>query len=417
MPDMQKSEGKSRNVLVISANEDISQVVLRALEDCPDLAVRAEAGTLAAMNGSARRLAFGNDIVILTADPDDEAEVSVLRELLRHPHESTHVVAMTDGNVPLAKAMVLTRAGVDEVLPYSGSPGELAEALVATIAEATRRRSPLVLASPAPVAPRGRLVAVSRSCGGSGATTLAVNLAHCLLDMRGFLKKTARNKVAVIDLDLQFGNLGVFLDIEDRGTMLEIIRRNSVPDADFMNTALTRHPSGLSVLPAPVEATPLDALSSETVAGLLDTLLAEFDYVVADLPPALVAWLDPVVARADRLMVVGDSSVASVRQTRRLLDIMTEDRPELRAEIVITREAKPVFLSRHHKEAVKALGRPLSHWIPNDPRATRAGIDRGKPVCEIAPGSSVAKAVRRLSAAIMKEDRNRSAVAHHAGAH
>ncbi len=416
MSDMQKSDGKNRNVFVISENETISQAVLRALEACPDLEVRTEAGSLASMNGSARRLAFGNDIVILTADPDDEAEVSLLRELLRHPHESTHVVAMTDGNLPLSKAMVLTRAGVDEVLPYSGSPGELAEALATTIAEASRRRPPLVLV-PQPPAPRGRLIAVTRACGGAGATTLAVNLAHCLLDMRGFPKKAARNKVALVDLDLQFGNLGVYLDIEDRGTMLEIIRRDSLPDADFMGTALSRHPSGLCVLPAPVEATPLDALPGETVAGLLDTLMAEFDYVVADLPPALVSWLNPVLARADRLMVVGDSSVASVRQTRRLLDIMTEDRPGLRAEIVITREAKPMFLSHHHKEAVKALGRPLSHWIPNDPKATRAAIDRGKPLCESAPGSAVAKAVKRLGVGIMKEDRRQPVAAQQAGAH
>ncbi len=416
MPDMQKIDGKSRNVLVISENENISQAVSQALADCPGVAVRTGGGSLASMNGAARSLAFGNDIVILTADPDDEAEVSVLRELLQYPHERTHVIAMTDGNLPLSKAMVLTRAGVDEVLPYNGSPGEIAEALAAAIAEASRRRPPLVLVPEAP-APRGRLVALARACGGVGATTLAVNLAHCLLDMRGFPKKTARNKVALIDLDLQFGNLGVYLDIEDRGTMLEIIRRNSVPDADFMNTALSRHPSGLCVLPAPAAATPLDALSGEIVAGLLDTLAAEFDYVVADLPPALVAWLDPVVERADRLLVVGDSSVASVRQTRRLLDIMTEDRPGLRAEIVITREAKPMFLSHHHKEAVKALGRPLSHWIPNDPKAARAAIDRGKPLCEIAPGSAAAKAVKRLGAGIMKEDRKRQAAAQQAGAH
>lgn len=414
--DMQTNDIKNRSVLLISANSQISETVSKALAEYPNVSVRTESETLANMNGSARKLAFGNDIVIVTADPDDNSEVSALRELLTHPHENTHVVAMTDGGLPLSKAMVLTRAGVDEVLPYTGSASELAEALGSTIADTARRQQPLVLVH-TPPAVRGKLIAVTKARGGGGATTLAVNLAHCLLDVGGFVKKAPRNKVALIDFDLQFGNLGVYLDIEDKGTMMQIIRRNSAPDANFMNTALVRHPSGLCVLPAPVEATPLDALSSETVGGLLDTLMAEFDYVVVDMPPALVTWLEPILSRADRLLVVADSSVASVRQTRRLLDILTEDQPKLRAEVVVTRETKPMMLSHHHKQAVAALERPLSHWIPDNMRVMREAIDRGKPVCEIASGSNIAKAVKRMSALIMKERKKEQAAALRAGAH
>jgi len=414
IPDMQVIGAKNRTVLVISANDEISETVAEALGKCANVAVRTESGTLANMNGSARKLAFGSDIVIVTADPDDDSEISALRELLRHPHENTRVVAMTDGNLPLSKAMLLTRAGVDEVLPYTGSASDLAEALSATVAEAARRQPPLVLTGPIPQV-RGKLIAVTKARGGGGATTLAVNLAHCLLDIGGFVKKAPRNKVALVDFDLQFGNLGVYLDIEDKGSMMQIIRRNSVPDADFMTTALHRHASGLCVLPAPAEATPLDALSCETVAGMLDVLMEEFDYVVVDMPPALVAWLDPILSRADRLLVVADSSVASVRQTRRLLDILSEDQPGLRAEVVLTREAKPMLLSHHHKQAVAALERPLSHWIPDNPRVAREAIDRGKPVCEIASGSNVAKAVKRLSGLIIKERKREQAVALRAG--
>jgi MinD-like ATPase involved in chromosome partitioning or flagellar assembly len=242
-----------------------------------------------------------------------------------------------------------------------------------------------------------RLILVARSRGGMGATSVAVNLAIELLNRRGLFSSAAHRQVALVDLDVQFGTAGSILDLEDRGGLLALARLIDEPDAQAVRNALLPHPSGLKVLPAPRTAIPLDAFDGVRVGSIIDALMAENDYVVVDLPPALVYWLEPLLKRADRLLMVTDLAVPSVVSARRVIDLMREDNSDLAVDILVSREQKPLFQRKLHRDAARALGEPLGHWLPDETKLSRQALDRGEPLVEMSPRCPWSRAVRKLA--------------------
>jgi pilus assembly protein CpaE len=248
--------------------------------------------------------------------------------------------------------------------------------------------------------PESKLILVGKSRGGVGATSVAVNLALELQKTRRLFGPASTRRVALIDFDVQFGNVGSFLDLDDRGGMLALLRLRDDPDAQAVRNAMLTHPSGLKVLVAPRNAIPLEALDAHRVDAILAALMSEYDYIVADMPPALVPWLEPLIARASRLLLVTDLSVPSVACTRRVLDLMREDNPEIATEIVVSRERKPMIQRKLHKEAAMAIGLPLSHWLPDEAKLARQALDRGEPLSQLAPRSGWTKSIRQIAASI-----------------
>jgi Flp pilus assembly CpaE family ATPase len=260
------------------------------------------------------------------------------------------------------------------------------------------------------VATEGRIILVAKARGGIGATTLAVNLA---LEMQ--LQSMRRSgvvggRVALIDLDVQLGNAGSLLDLADRGGMLALARLGPEPDAQAVRHAMVRHPSGLSILAAPSTAIPFEAFDVIRVASMLDALAAEHDVVIVDLPPALIDWLEPLLARAERLLMVSDLAVPSVVRARRIINLMTEDHPQLPVEIVVAHEKKPFRFGQTHRDAEAALGHPLRHWLPDEAKLARQALDRGEPLVQLAPRSAWSKAVKTMAADLLTPIKNNGGI-------
>lgn len=253
------------------------------------------------------------------------------------------------------------------------------------------------LAKGGSAAHEGQVIAVARSRGGIGATMLAVNLAHQLATIGSTRKSGPARRVALVDLDLQFGMVAGFLDLEPSPALYDMARDGGIPDDTFLDQSLQSTPDGLDVLCAPSAFAPLDALRPDQLRGLIEALQARYDYVVVDLPHALVDWVSPVLAHAGLMYLVTDLSVPSLQQARRLIDAYAEDNLALEIEIVVNHEARPLLPHRHHQEAARALERELRHWLPDDRRAAKEAADRGLPLGRVARHSSLAKAVGKLA--------------------
>jgi len=238
----------------------------------------------------------------------------------------------------------------------------------------------------------GKLYVVARSRGGLGATSFAVNLALGLVAAG----RKDRQNVAIVDFDLQFGTVGSSLDLPDRGGLVALAQLDAHPDGHAVRSALQPHSSGLHVLPAPKRPIPLDAFDAERVEAIISQLMAGHDAVVVDLPPALVSWIEPLLRLADRVFMVTDLAVTSVDCARRVVDAFREDAPDLKVEIVVAREKKPLFRGRIHREVAAALDTSLDHWLPLDPKRARLALDRGEPVLALAPHSAWARSIRKI---------------------
>ena len=391
------------SILLISSDDGISAAVSDALDDIDGARVNHENMSVSQMNGAAVDMASDHDIVIFATDPSNAADLSAIEVLTDQRAGDTVYLALTDADLPLSKARALTRAGVDDVLPFPSTGNEIAEQVGHWIA---RKRAAIEERYSGGGA-RGKLISVQQARGGIGATTLAVNLADMLLDKRGTFKKEATNSVCIVDLDLQFGTVGDFLDVDEQEGLLQLAVESFLPDANWVEQSLVRLPSGLAVLAAPQRFAPLDSLQPVQVESLIATLKTMFDYVVVDLPRALVGWIEPVLTETDRLYIVMDMTVPAVRASRRLMDFVLADNTALPIELIVNREKKPMMLREHHREAAKALDATFNHWIADDPKAARTAIDYGKPLSEVAGRSDLAKGIMALArstlAALPKE--------------
>ncbi|WP_167852629.1 AAA family ATPase [Pseudotabrizicola sediminis] len=376
----------TKTMLVIASEASVSETIGRTLAAEPGVRVDTQSSTLAGMNGRAVKAMADYDVVLFQTSPDDQADLSAIRELVAHRRSGTKLVALADGNISLTQARALANAGVDEVLPLPTATGDVDR----QVAQLGRR--------PSTVGNRtGRIIAVAQARGGAGSTTVAVNLADQLASGAGLSRRDPRPKVAIVDFDLQFGTIGSFLDLGEQDTLMQLALDGTIPDANFLEQSMAVTSNGLSVLAAPSKFAPLDSLRSDQVAAILDTLRQTQDYVIVDLPRALVSWIEPIVARADEFMIVTDISVSSIRHCRRLIDFFTQDNPAISVEIIVNRQRRPLLQSQLQREAAKVLGRRLDHWLPHDPQSAAAASDRGQPLSRAAPRSSLGKAMTQLA--------------------
>ena len=380
---------KSKSILVISPEQSVSDAIGTALEDKSDIRIDTEVSTLSQINGKAVKMAADYDIVLFQTSPESDADISSIQALAKDRGEGTVLVAMADDGISLSQARALNRAGVDEVLPISMIGAEIADQ-ISKIDHASK-------AAASGKAPLGKIIAIAQARGGAGSTTVAVNLADQLQGRNKSRVPAKPGKVALVDLDLQFGTVGSFLDLDEQDTLLQLALDGTIPDATFLGQSMTTMHNGLSVLAAPSKFAPLDSLRTDQVAAILDTLRQSHEYVIVDLPRALVGWIEAIIERADELIIVTDISVSSVRHSRRLIDFFTTDNLALPVQIVVNHEKKPLMQSSLHREAAKALERKLEHWLPHDANAANAASDKGKPLSAVAPRSPLTKAVARLA--------------------
>ncbi|MGI1662329.1 AAA family ATPase [Palleronia sp. KMU-117] len=387
------------SLLLISSDDAVSLDVQSALADDGMINVVTKSGTLAQMNGSAASIAKMYDIVVFTTDPDDPDELKAIEDLSANRASNAVFFALTDDDLPLSKVRKLSRCGVDDIMPK----GALREELRPQIATWKQRRDAMLPAVWAGPQKKGRIITVAQARGGVGSTTVAVNLADQLLEPTGFRKKHNKHSVVIVDLDFQFGTVGTMLDVDANDGLIQLAMDGFVPTRDYVEQCIVTVDSGLAVLPAPSKFGPLEALKVAQVEAILTVLQESYDYVVVDLPRALVSWLEPILAKSDEVILVTDVTVPSVRAARKLMDFFLAEQPGLTIEIVVNFEKKPVLLASHHREAAKLLAHDFSYWLPRNDRAARETVDRGCPLSRAAPHSDLAKSMRKLARATIRK--------------
>lgn len=393
-----RSENKS--VLLIANDASVISEIDQAVADIPKHDLETQLGTLSGMNGHAVDFARNNDLLIFETKGGDFDDLDAMTALRDDLNDNIKIIAVTKEDISLAEARRITRAGANDILSYPFDREDLREQVVRLTSP-----NPLIVVpqAAAPSGAPGVVVAVGKARGGNGATTVAVNLADQLLGKSGFVKKSSRSRVVVVDLDLQFGAVASFLDVDPSDALYRLAEHGTIPDATFLEQSIVTAKCGTDVLAAPARIAPLNSLTGEQIGAIIEALQATYDFVIVDLPQALVEWLSPVFEKADRLLLVTDSSVPSVRQARRLIDFYSADNVGLPIDMVVNREKKPVIKGGTYKEAENVLERPLKYWLPLDERTARAAVDRGDPLTEVSGRSTLTKAFGRMAKALSED--------------
>lgn len=314
---------------------------------------------------------------------DDPKQVGLLSKIIA-AHEDEMAVIATAEHADLDGIRRLMRIGVADFVPQPLTAADIQNALESATSKLAR--------ADGSAGGRGKVISFIRSCGGVGATTVAVQTAMELAS-RG---KSSRS-VALIDFDLQYGDVALSLDIPERGGLPQILESPARLDEDFLHASLSTHGSGVQVLASPEDIVPLTALGPETATRILTIARGTHDYVVCDLPHAWTGWTGSVLRASDRIVLVTELSVSALQRSRRLLELMErQDLSHLPVTIVVNHVDTGWGWASRRKQAEEALGRPFDFIIREDRKTAREARDRGVPLREVRSGSSIIKDVRTL---------------------
>ena len=334
--------------------------------------------------------AAGFPLELVIADPADTIDPSVLSGAAAavvqvnsdDPASFARFEQLAKGSVPLIAAAYepplafvrkLVRAGAHDVVPLPLDPEELETALdpIRRMVAAQGKRAR---------AGQQKIVTMIKSEGGVGATALLGQLATRFATGEGAVGRGA----CLIDLDVQFGDAAFQLGLQPKLTFTDLVAAGKRLDADLLRSVAASHPSGLHVVSAPREITPLESVTSDQVMAIVDLATAEYGTVFIDLPMNWTNWSLSLLARSDLVLMITELRVPSLHRARRQLDLLdSQDLNTLDVRIVLNRTEKGLFKTIDTDDAERVLRRPIAFTIANDHDTMNQAIDRGVPIAEV----------------------------------
>jgi len=329
--------------------------------------------------------AHESDLLILDVDPHNSGDMEVLRGIVQAHYPQTPVI-VTAAGATLEDVRKLMRLGVLDIVPQPVQRDDLMTA-IEVAARARKSRSPARASS-------GRVISFLKGGGGAGATTIAAHTGCYLASTLGKKGQSA----CLLDFDVQGGTVALYLDVNDRVGLSDLVESAERLDTDLLHGVMTRHESGLAVLAAPREVTPLDSITHEFVHRVVEAMRDHFDFVLIDLPASWTAWSFEALRMSDEILLVSQMSVPGVRQARRQLDTLkAEGLADNHVKIILNRYEKRWGSTIKMKEVEKALGRKIDFFVANDYRTVSEALDQGLALSAVSKRSKVFKSIMKLS--------------------
>ena len=281
------------------------------------------------------------------------------------------------------------RAGAQEFLGKPINEHELNQAV-----ERTRRRKEVASGRRHP----GKLISVFSKTGGVGVTTLAVNLGVALAQGES-------RRAALVDLNLQHGDAASLLNLEPRYSIVDACESGDHVDSDKLQSCMSPHPSGLSILSEPPHPAASDEVSAHQVQSVLQQLRAIYPYVVVDTPhvfePRAMAALD----LSSTILLATVATIPALRSARKVLALFQEmGYSQEKVKLVINR------VSRIDRIETKDIKRTLDYetfWIiPNNYVATSEALNTGTPLVTQKRLTNVAKGILEMAEAVSRISNN-----------
>lgn len=276
------------------------------------------------------------------------------------------------------------RAGVKEFLIQPLNEDEVRQALV-RFKERQEKSSSVVAIKP------GHIINVVGAKGGVGTTTVAVNLAASLAEKKGI------KSVALVDMNMLFGEVPLFLEIKPKHDLSEITKQVSRLDTTFLMNALSKSSTGVYVLPSPRHFDHHDSLDPKVMDRVLELMSRMFDYVIIDGGHPLNPMFLKLLAASDTVLLTSVLTLPCLSNIDKLLrSLLNLGYPvDKLIKVVINRYLKSSEISL--EDAENGINKKIFWTIPNDYRTTITAINQGKTLTQIAKNASITKSFKDLA--------------------
>jgi pilus assembly protein CpaE len=342
------------------------------------------------------------EFVAVAMDREDEGRIAMVADLIKTASSrGIKVIVIAEDVSPIALHQLL-RLGAEEFVPYPLPEGALHDAIERLRKPSEAPPPPTSLAARTIKASGDRdgvVLAMHGLAGGVGSTTFAVNMAWELAN----IDKKEPPRVCLLDLDLQYGSIGTYLDLPRREAVFELLSDTESMDDEAFMQALQDYKEKLHVLTAPPEMLPLDLICSEDVNRILAAARANFDYVVVDMPSTVVQWTEAVLNTAHVYFAALELDMRSAQNILRLIRALkAEDLPFEKLRYILNRA--PKFTDLAGKSRVKRMAETLNIDIevmmPDGGKPVNDACDQGVPLGEAAPKNNLRKEILKLATSV-----------------
>ena len=244
---------------------------------------------------------------------------------------------------------------------------------------------------------KGKIIHVIGGKGGVGATTVAVNLSTNLAN------SNRSQSVVLLDMNLLFGEIPTFLDLQSDFSWGEVVKNISRLDVTYLKSVLAEHPSGIFVLPSPTGLDGVNRATPEIIEKLLKVMQETFDFIVVDGGPSIDEISLKIIEMSDTVLVISILSLPCLTNVKRLLWTFQKlgFPPKDRVKVLVNRYHKKSLISL--EEAQKSIDQGIFWQIPNDYQTTMSAINQGKDLSSIAPGAEISRSFKKFSSLFFEE--------------
>jgi pilus assembly protein CpaE len=336
----------------------------------------------------ATRLTGQPVVVVLGPSFASSPELTAAEQLLGARREVSAIMVASGLTTDLMRDAL--RAGVKDVLEAPVESRELAEAV-------QRAATTLTVASASPATPGydegdgelGRVITVFSTKGGAGKSVIATNLGV-------LLAQRSEKPVVLVDADLQFGDIAVMLKLSPQHTVVDAVSALDRLDSSFLRSLLAEHPpSGLMILPAPLEPAFADQIGAAEMTQIVEMLRRFCSYVVVDTPAYFNDVVLGLIEISDDVLLVAGMDIPNIKnvkiglQTLRLLNTPME-----KLKLVLNRANSKVKLDVGEVE--RTLGVQAEALIPSDVVVPQA-VNKGEPVVLSDRKAAVSRSLEQLA--------------------
>jgi pilus assembly protein CpaE len=318
------------------------------------------------------------DLVVVACEGYSDRTVYFIDGAVKQRPDRPVVVLCTGS--PNGFVQRVFEVGADDIVTLPQTP----EHVGFTLHKAVARREGAAVATGVATAP---MICILGPKGGTGKTLTTANLAVALA--------TEGHKVAVVDLDLQFGDLGLSLGLVPERTIYDLAKSGGSLDGEKLDGYLATHASGARVLLAPTRPDHAGAVTVEFLRDVYATLRSTHDYVLVDTPPGFTPEVIASIDSSSHLCIVGMLDALSLKNTKlglETLEMMAYDNDRIR--LVLNRADSRVGITRD--DVVAIIGRTPDIFVPSDREIPRS-VNEGQPVAMAKPRSEAARAFRSLA--------------------
>lgn len=319
------------------------------------------------------------DIMIINSGSADSESVSLAeRVILRKPR--TFVILLLE-QMSLEAVQTANAAGCHNVMSFPAD----AEELCSTIHRVYNVESGRIdaLDTKQRVAWESKVITVFGAKGGLGKTTIATNLAVKLAGMN--------KKVAIVDLDLQFGDVQIFMDINPKETISDLMQESSSPTIDSVRSYMNIDPTGVHVLCAPKSPEYAEVVSADRISSLIGLLRSYYDYVIIDTASNFTDVILAALDASNMILFVTGLDISILKNSKLAMNILESLGQKKKVRVIINRAVEINSITIGDVQSI--IDAPILARIPSDYMVAVAALNQGQPFVLSSPKAKLSLAI------------------------